>query len=59
MNCTSPCTISGLDPCVEYNLSVIPTSNCGSPTGCTGNATGCTSIVVDSQGQPCIVTMSF
>ena len=47
MNCTtSPCTISGLDPCVEYNLSAIPNNNCGSPTGCTGN-----SMVVASQGQ--------
>ena len=48
MNCpsTGPCTISGLDPCVEYNLSAIPNNNCGSPTGCTGN-----SMVVASQGQ--------
>ena len=38
MTCTtSPCTISGLDPCVEYTLSAIPTNNCGSPTGCTGS----------------------
>ena len=48
MNCpaSGTCTISGLDPCVEYNLSAIPTSSCGRPTGCTGN-----SMVVASQGQ--------
>ena len=55
-NCSStgPCTISGLDPCVEYNLSAIPTNNCGSPTGCTGNI-----MVVTSQGQSYVVTLSF
>ena len=37
MNCTSPCTISGLDPGTEYQFTVIPNSNCGSPTECTGN----------------------
>ena len=46
MTCTNPCNISGLDPCVEYNLSAILSNNCGSPTGCTGN-----SMVVSSQGQ--------
>ena len=39
MTCTSPCTISGLDPGTEYQFTVIPNNNCGSPTGCTGNAT--------------------
>ena len=51
MNCTSPCTISGLDPCVEYNLSAIPNNNCGSPTGCTGN-----SMVVPAKGQCSYIT---
>ena len=37
MNCTSPCTISGLDPCVDYNVTITPTNNCGSATGCTGS----------------------
>ena len=38
MTCTtSPCTISGLDPGAEYQFTVIPNNNCGSPTGCTGN----------------------
>ena len=37
INCTSPCTISGLDPGTEYQLTVIPTNICGSPTGCTEN----------------------
>ena len=37
MNCTSPCNISGLDPGTEYQFTVIPNNNCGSPTGCTGN----------------------
>ena len=41
---TNPCSISGLDPCVEYNMSAIPTNNCG-------NATGCSTMVVASQGQ--------
>ena len=37
MNCTtSPCTISGLDPCVNYNITLTPTNNCGNATGCTG-----------------------
>ena len=39
MTCTSPCTISGLDPGTEYQFTVIPNNNCGSPTGCTGNMT--------------------
>ena len=34
---TSPCTISGLDPGTEYQFTVIPNNNCGSPTGCTVN----------------------
>ena len=49
---TGPCTISGLDTCVEYNLSAIPNNNFGSPTGCTGN-----SMVVTSQGQSYAVMM--
>ena len=38
-NCTSPCTISGLDPGTEYQFTVIPNNNCGSPTGCPENTT--------------------
>ena len=39
MNCTtSPCTISGLNVCEDYQLMVVPNNNCGSPTGCTGNS---------------------
>ena len=38
MNCTSPCTISGLDPGTEYQFTVIPNNNCGFPTGCTENS---------------------
>ena len=37
MTCTSPCTISGLYPDTKYLFTVIPNSNCGSPTACTGN----------------------
>ena len=37
MTCTSPCTISGLDPCVNYRITITPTNNCGSATGCTGS----------------------
>ena len=37
INCTSPCTVSGLDPGTEYQFTVIPNNNCGSPTGCTEN----------------------
>ena len=40
VNCTSPCTICGLDPGTEYQFTVIPNNICGVPTGCTGhNAT--------------------
>ena len=35
--CNSPCTFHGLDPGTEYQFTVIPSNNCGSPTGCTGN----------------------
>ena len=45
MNCTSPCTISGLDPGTEYQFTVIPNNNCGSPTGCTRN--------MAAAGTPC------
>ena len=37
MTCTSPCTISGLDPGTEYQFTVFPNNICGRPTGCTGN----------------------
>ena len=37
MTCTSPCTISGLDPGTEYQFTVIPNNDCGSSTGCTWN----------------------
>ena len=37
MNCTSPCTISGLDPCLNYSIILTVTNNCGSFTGCTGS----------------------
>ena len=30
--CTSPCSISGLDPGTEYQFTVIPNSKCGSHT---------------------------
>ena len=47
MTCTtSPCTISGLNACEDYQLTVVPNNNCGSPTGCTEN-----SVNVTSQGQ--------
>ena len=49
---TGTCTISGLDPCVEYNMSVTPNNNCGA-------AAGCTSMVVDSQGQSYVFTLAF
>ena len=39
INCTSPCTIGGLDPGTEYQFTVIPNNNCGSPTGCPENTT--------------------
>ena len=45
LNCTtSPCNISGLNTCEDYQLMVVPNNNCGSPTGCTGNT-------VMSEGQ--------
>ena len=45
MNCTtSTCNISGLNVCEDYQLTVVPNNNCGSPTGCTGNS-------VMSEGQ--------
>ena len=34
VTCTSPCTISGLDPCADYTITITPTNNCGSATGC-------------------------
>ena len=39
VNCTSPCTISGLDSGTEYQFTVIPNNDCGSPTGCPENTT--------------------
>ena len=51
MNCTtSPCIISGLDPGTEYQFTVIPNNNCGSPTGCTGNMA-----TVRTLGEQCVV----
>ena len=29
VTCTSPCTIRGLDPCMNYSITVIPNNNCG------------------------------
>ena len=50
MTCTSPCTISGLDPGTEYQFTVIPNNNCGSPTGCTEkNATAQTACKCEHQ----------
>ena len=43
---TGTCTISGLEPVVNYSLTAIATNNCGSATGCTEN-----SIVVPGKGQ--------
>ena len=38
VNCTtSTCNISGLDSGTEYQFTVIPNNNCGSPNGCTWN----------------------
>ena len=52
MVCTSPCTISGLDPGTEYQFTVIPNNNCGNATGCTGNiATASTSLNVQYLAQ--------
>ena len=34
--CTSLCVISGLDPLIEYNFTVIQSINCGSAAGCNG-----------------------
>ena len=46
MNCNSPCTISGLDPCMDYSFTVILNNNCGNATGCIENSKN-----VTSQGQ--------
>ena len=35
---SSPCTIQGVRRDREYEYTVLPTNNCGSPSGCTGNA---------------------
>ena len=51
--CTSPCTISGLNPCVNYSLTVTPSNNCGSATGCTTNT-----VDSPSQGQYDIVLVT-
>ena len=37
MNCTNPCTISGLNNSADYQFTVFLNNNCGSRTGCTGN----------------------
>ena len=47
MTCTSPCTISGLDPGTEYQFVVIPNNNYGSSTGCTGKMTGTFGLHID------------
>ena len=44
VTCTSPCSISGLDNGTEYQFTVIPNNNCGSPTGCTGNTATVTTL---------------
>ena len=35
MTCSSPCTISGLVYLVNNRITITPTNNCGSATGCT------------------------
>jgi hypothetical protein len=37
VTCTSPCTIIGLNPCLNYSVTVTPSNNCGSASSCPEN----------------------
>ena len=54
VTCTSPCTISGLDPCLNYSITVTPSNNCGSATGCTIN-----SVTIPPKGQCSYMITTF